>query len=72
MEDKPAIFIDYRGESGNVFFVMALAIDALNKSNMREIAKKLPKEVENNAKNYKEALEIMRKYVDIYDVAGEV
>lgn len=70
MEDKPAIFIEFDGESGNIFYIIALAMDALKKSGMKDVAKQLPKEVDENAKSYKQALEIIGKYVDIYDVGG--
>ena len=62
---KPKIRIDFNSPDGNIYFIIAVnAIKAYNLFDAKEQIAALKAEF-NNARSYDDALDIIRKYVDI-------
>ena len=64
---KPKIRIVFNSPDGNIYFILAAAVNAIKAYNLfgaKEQIAALKAEF-NNARSYDDALDIIRKYVDI-------
>ena len=68
--NKPRIYMDSGGVSGNTFSILAEALKILNDKNEYDTAEKLTKQVL-NAQSYDEALKHIREYADVIDLKGK-
>ena len=68
--NKPKIFMDSGGVSGNIFSILAEALKILNDKNEYDTAEKLTRQVL-NAQSYDEALKHIREYADVIDLKGK-
>ncbi len=68
---KPIIKINSDGEQGNIFYILALASNALRRQYRIADYNELRDRVY-NSKNYKEALAIVREYVEIVDIDNQI
>ena len=62
MSDKPTVKLT--GENGNIFHLVSITSKALKKAGLMDVAEKMKGRVF-NATEYKEALKIIREYVEI-------
>ena len=70
--EKPKVFIDCRGPSGNVFAILAIVRDALEDAGMEKESKEVRKkfvEIATSGGNYSQILEMFREYVEL-DLEG--
>lgn len=63
---KPKVLYNSTGPSGNIFFILAMVKKEVSKEEYDEIWKNV-----RAAKSYKEALAVIRKYVDLFDLDGK-
>ncbi|MFI3164465.1 MAG: hypothetical protein R3Y65_08525 [Bacillota bacterium] len=68
---KPIVLIYSKGESGNVFHIVALCQRELHKQHRINDYNEMRDRVF-NSKSYAEALKIIREYVDLIDMDNEV
>ena len=64
---KPKIRIDFSSPDGNIYFILAAAVNAIKAYNLFDAKEQIAalKAEFNNARSYDDALDIIRKYVDI-------
>ena len=64
---KPKIHIDFNSPDGNIYFILAAAVNAIKAYNLFDAKEQIAalKAEFNNARSYDDALDIIRKYVDI-------
>ena len=64
---KPKIRIDFNSPAGNIYFIIAAAVNAIKAYNLFDAKEQIAalKAEFNNARSYDDALDIIRKYVDI-------
>ena len=64
---KPKIRIDFDSPDGNIYIVLAAAVNAIKAYNIFDAKEQIAalKAEFNNAQDYENALDIIRKYVDI-------
>ena len=64
---KPKIRIDFNSPDGNIYFILAAAVNAIKAYNLFDAKEQIAalKAEFNNARSYDDALDIIRKYVDI-------
>lgn len=60
---KPTLIYNSTGESGNIFWIIAMVHKLLGNEKGKEIFN----EVKNNANSYEQALKIIGKYVELVD-----
>ena len=65
----PKIRIDFDSPDGNIYFILAAAVNASKAYNLFDAKEQITalKTDFNNAQNYEDALDIIRKYVDIIE-----
>jgi len=68
--NKPKIYMNSGGVSGNTFSILAEALKILNGKNEYDTAEMLTKQVL-NAQSYDEALKHIREYADVIDLKGK-
>lgn len=66
---KPTVIFSSHGPSGNIYFILGLVRNALQKQSRITDYNNLRDEVFNSA-SYEEALAAIRKYVDLIDEDG--
>lgn len=61
------VFFDSEGETGNIFWILSKASQILNnrKKSMEMISRTI------HQQNYKEALNVISEYVELFDTAGK-
>lgn len=66
---KPKIRIDFDSPDGNIYIVLAAAVNAIKAYNFFDAKEQIAalKAEFNNAQDYEDALDIIRKYVDIIE-----
>ena len=66
---KPKIRIDFDSPDGNIYIVLAAAVNAIKAYNFFDPKEQIAalKAEFNNAQDYEDALDIIRKYVDIIE-----
>lgn len=66
---KPKIRIDFDSPDGNIYIILAAAVNAIKAYNFFDAKEQIAalKSEFNNAQDYENALEIIRKYVDIIE-----
>lgn len=69
--EKPVIEFDSTGPSGNIFYILGLVRTVLRKQRRIIDYNNCWKRVI-NSHSYNEALEIIKEYVDLVDIGGEV
>ena len=64
---KPKIRIDFNSPDGHIYFILAAAVNAIKAYNLFDAKEQIAalKAEFNNARSYDDALDIIRKYVDI-------
>lgn len=60
---KPVLVFNSVGETGNIFWIIGALYNLVEKTKGREIYN----EIQQNAKSYDQALEIIGKYVELID-----
>ncbi len=69
--NKPIVIIYSKGEGGNVFHIVALCRRELHKQRRINDFNEMRDRVF-DSKSYADALKIIREYVDLVDMDGEV
>lgn len=66
---KPKIRIDFDSPDGNIYIILAAAVNAIKAYNIFDAKEQIAalKAEFNNAQDYEDALDIIRKYVDIIE-----
>ena len=66
---KPKIHIDFDSPDGYIYVLLAAAVNAIKAYNFFDAKEKIAalKAEFNNAQDYEDALDIIRKYVDIIE-----
>lgn len=66
---KPKIHIDFDSPDGNIYTILAAAVNAIKAYNFFDAKEQIAalKSEFHNAQDYENALEIIRKYVDIIE-----
>lgn len=66
---KPKIHIDFDSPDGNIYVILAAAVNAIKAYNFFDTKEQISalKAEFNNAQDYEDALDIIRKYVDIIE-----
>lgn len=62
-EVKPTLIYNSTGESGNIFWILAMVDKLLGRQKGKEVFN----EVQTNANSYEQALNIIGKYVELVD-----
>lgn len=62
-EVKPTLIYNSTGESGNIFWILAMVDKLLGRQKGKEVFN----EVQTNATSYEQALKIIGKYVELVD-----
>lgn len=67
--NKPKIHIRFDSPDGNVYFILASAVNAIKAYNLFDAKEQIAalKSEFKNARDYEDALDIIRKYVDIIE-----
>lgn len=68
--EKPIVKFRSNGESGNIYYILMLTRNALRKQRRITDYNELWSRVQNSG-SYREALEIIREYVDLQDEDGK-
>lgn len=63
---KPVVTYNPRGESGNIFFILARVRDALRKQRRIQDYNDCWEKVQ-QCKNYEDALKVIREYVELIE-----
>lgn len=63
--NKPIVTFDSESESGNIFYILAETQKTLPKDKAKECGDRVKKSL-----SYREALKIIREYVDLIDIKG--
>lgn len=66
---KPKIYIDFDSPDGNIYIILAAAVNAIKAYNIFDAKEQIAalKAEFNNAQDYENALDIIRKYVNIIE-----
>ena len=66
---KPKIHIDFDSPDGNIYIILAAAVNAIKAYNIFDAKEQIAalKAEFNNAQDYEDALDIIRKYVNIIE-----
>ena len=67
---KPVVYFNSRGPSGNIFCILGMVQRELRKKRRINDFNELRDKV-TNSHSYKEALSIIREYVDLIDLDGK-
>ena len=62
--DKKTVYFDRNGESGNIFYILSMVAELLDKKQYYECATKVFQ-----SNSYEEALEIIEEYIHLEDLS---